>query len=267
MRRQIVLLALSVAAAGAVGCGSAASPTTPSTTTTTTTTTPTTVLTRKAEYAGTVATKDAKVTGRIDVSATLPTAKKSSTAFRAVTNPLTGRTATDAEAYPCSATLTLSNGITITLLGYYDTANDTVVLSGSGYLVISKPDSLFISLDGKVTMPDGTFGEAYYYQRTSTNVPELYCGTFTKSAGGGGWFTLTAFDGLVAGIGSDGAGTVALSGTLGSNGVANFTWVPEPGNFGRALGQLTGLTMNGTWTLTGIDNEKGNWNATKNACR
>jgi hypothetical protein len=60
---------------------------------------------------------------------------------------------------------------------------------------------------------------------------------------------------------------VALSGTLSNGGTANFTWVPEPGDFGRALGTLTGTTMNGTWTLTGIDNDKGNWNATLNACR
>lgn len=266
MTRTLAALSLVATATLTIACGSSSSPTTPSTSTTTTTTTPT-VQTRKVEYAGTVATANVKVTGRLVVSATVPLSKtKSAAALQ--TGSTTGISPkADAEVYPATATLTLSSGVVVQLAGYYDSANDTVVLSGSGWLIIATPDSFFSSLDGKVTTPDGTFAEAYAYQRTTANTPQLYCGTFTKSTGGGGWFTLTAFDGQIAGVGSDGSGTVALSGTLSNGGTANFTWVPEPGDFGRALGTLTGTTMNGTWTLTGIDNEKGNWNATLNACR
>lgn len=278
MTRAVSFLLLLAGTSLMCGCGGSTTPTTPSTSTSNNTNT--TVQTRKSEYAGIVATADVKVTARITVSATLPTTKGKS--VYALTSATTGpsilaasgaSTKGDPEVYPCTAVLTLPNGTTIPMAGYYDTANDQLILSGGGWLITSTPDALFATFDGKVKTPEGTFGEINVGLRASTNDPQLYCGTFKKTKGGGGWFTLTTFDGLVAGIGSDGQGTVGLSGTFSNGGVANFTWVPEPNYLGRGVGGLNGstTTMNGTWslknTITGVFEEDGTWTAILNSCR
>jgi hypothetical protein len=211
------------------------------------------------------ATPDVSDLGSVEATFVLPTTLGLS--------PFTLGKPLDDSIYTATARVTHPDGSIETLTGTFDSVTQFVTLYAPGGTRVVlridmsqsslKPTGQYYTLSGKV----GSIAIQPRSGGQTTSTPLLYCGTFRGNSKG--TFTMSAFDGILSGIASDGKNQLQIDGTLGSNGAANFTWVPEPNYLGRGIGTLTGTTMNGLWSLknllTGVFEENGDWTAS-NSC-